>query len=368
MRYAQFTHDTIAAGKKPTMVREYQISAIGRYMIDPKALVVEKTLVGCEIHRRSSMSMFWKKLILGRFRKKSLNLGSPKTLWLDFVKPRQRLTDEVLDCYIGDIYNKLKAVDSFYDQLDKIDLSRVVDVVGVCEDNAGFKSAMVIDGDPIRQFDYIRKNCGQKIKVKLKKAYAAKGVFEMNGFDFKTFDPGMSYRLIRMTLDGKNRACLLGNDNTIAFWLNDVNLLSYLQLFEYAIRENNSMKESLEHCIQGKALPVRLMFNHTIEIDYTNVPLPPVWQEAIKDIPLEVEDSMMIKQKLNAHQLGVSFNSISNQSNLNGEICTDISILQNLCALEPIKDRIPTLFEELNKRAARFDTGIYYQLDAIRGV
>jgi hypothetical protein len=49
------------------------------------------------------------------------------------------------------------------------------------------------------------------------------------------------------------------------------------------------------------------------------------------------------------------------------ELSTHISILQYLRALEPIRERLPNLFEELDKRAAHSEEGKFYLLESICG-
>jgi hypothetical protein len=160
---------------------------------------------------------------------------------------------------------------------------------------------------------------------------------------------------------------VLNEDHTIAFWLEDVKLVNYLQLFEYCIQHNPHMRESLIRCIQGKAAGLRLMVNPRLEIDYSRAPLPAVFQEAMgRTRPADFNDRL-IKQNLNLYQVGVSFNAMTLEESGRRELCTHISILQNLRALEPIKDQLPDLFAEMAKRAADSEEGRFYLLESVSG-
>jgi hypothetical protein len=138
-------------------------------------------------------------------------------------------------------------------------------------------------------------------------------------------------------------------------------------LFAYCIQHNPPLRESLLQCIQGKAAAVRLMFNPRLEIDYSRAPLPAVFQEAFGRTRLTESYDRLIKENLNQYQVGVSFNSMALQESGRSELCTHVSILQDLRALEPIKDRLPDLFAEMAKKAAQSEEGSFYMLESIYG-
>ena len=47
---SQFDLSTLGGGKKKGAVKEYQISDIAYYLLNPNPIEVEKRLLGCEIH------------------------------------------------------------------------------------------------------------------------------------------------------------------------------------------------------------------------------------------------------------------------------------------------------------------------------
>jgi hypothetical protein len=366
-RVARFAINHPGMEAAPTTAREYRISSIGRYLVSPAALNVRRRLAGCEIHWRVSRASRWLSP-LGRLAgKKAAERRPPLSLIMDFAQPLASPFDTRLKRHIDRLYDNLRPFDSFYQALDGINPDRAERVAGICEDDTGLRAPVALDGDPRQQLDFIRRHAGRQIEVRLKRAHVAEGLFEMKGFDFIKFDHRISHRLIRFVQDGRPRACVLNADHSIDFWLDDVKLVNYLQLFAYCIQHNPPLRESLLQCIQGKAAAVRLMFNPRLEIDYSRAPLPAVFQEAFGRTRLTESYDRLIKENLNQYQVGVSFNSMALQESGRSELCTHVSILQDLRALEPIKDRLPDLFAEMAKKAAQSEEGSFYMLESIYG-
>jgi hypothetical protein len=366
-RVARFAIDFPGMEKGSTTAREYRISSIGHYLISPAALNVRRRLAGCEIHWQVSRASRWLSPVRWLSGNKDAGQKPPLSLIMDFPNPEVSPFATGLKRHIDRLYDGLRPFDSFFQTLEGIDPDRVNRVAGICEDDTGLRAPVTLDGTPWQQLDFVRRQAGREIEVRLKRARVADGLFEMKGFDFIHFDPRVTYRLIRFTHAGLPRACVLNEDHTVAFWLDDVRLINYLQLFEYCIQHNHPLRELLIHCIQGKAAALRLMFNPHLEIDYSRAPLPAVFQEAINRIPLADTQNLLIKQNLSQYQFGVSFNAMALQESGRSELCTHISILQNLRALEPIKDRIPELFTEIASRAAESEEGKFYLLESISG-
>ena len=49
------------------------------------------------------------------------------------------------------------------------------------------------------------------------------------------------------------------------------------------------------------------------------------------------------------------------------KLCTNISIMHDLRALDPIKQMVPQVYAEIRKRAYPSEAGRFYLLDAIKG-
>jgi hypothetical protein len=366
-RTARFAIDYPGMEKVPTTVREYRISAIGHYLVSPAALDVRRRLAGCEIHWQVSRISRWLSPLRRLAGKKGAGSRPPLSLTMNFPSPAASPFDANLKRHIDLLYDSLRPFDLFFQALGGIDPGKVDRVAGICEDDTGLRAAVTFTGAPWQQLAFVRRHAGREIDVRLERAEFADGLFEMKGFDFINFNPRTTYRLIRFEHDGRPKACVLNEDHTIAFWLDSVKLVKYLQLFEYCIQHNDPLRESLIQCIQGKAAALRLMFTPRMEIDYSRAPLPAVFQEAIGRTRLADPQDRLIKQNLNQYQMGVSFNAMALQESGRSELCTHISILQDLRALEPIKDRIPDLFAKMAQGAAQSEEGRFYLLESICG-
>jgi hypothetical protein len=366
-RVARFAIDFPGMEKGPVTAREYRISAIGHYLVSPAALNIRRRLAGCEIHWQVSRISRW----LSPFRrfvgKNSADRRAPLSLLMDFPNPVTSPFASDLKRHIERLYDGLRPFDTFFRTLEGIEPDQVSRIVGICEDEDGLRAPVALAGAPLEQLDFVRRQAGRQIDVRLKRAHIADGLFEMKGFDFTHFDPRTAHRLIRFVHEGQPKACVLNEDHTIAFWLDDVKLVNYLQLFEFCIQHNRPLRESLLHCIHGKSAAQRLLFNPHLAIDYSRAPLPAVFQEAIGRIHPPAAYDGLIKQNLNQYQVGVSFNTMNLQEGGRSELCTHISVLQDLRALEPIKDHVPELFAEMAKRSAPSEEGSYYLLESISG-
>lgn len=351
-----------------TTASEYRVSALGRYLIAPEPITVERRLVGCEVHwKRSSHQRFIPKFI------RSL-LGMPTDplpileLTIDAPYAFSNISDKDLYSHIKSVEDKLRSFDGMCQALANIDLSQVAGIVGICQDRAGVRSRLTISGDPKIQLEYVRKYAANDVPIRLERSYIADGLFELQGFDATRWDFGSVHALVCMNHQDTARACVLNEDHTIAFWLDDPKMVGYLQLFEYCLQTNRQMRESLGQCFAGNAAPMRLMFNQALEIDYAKAQLPEIFHEIVKDCDQQVHMTQAIKKSLNRLQLGVSLNSFINQGESDGALCTDVSVLQEVRALEPVREQFPEIFHAVTQQATQGEAGRFYLLDSIRGV
>jgi len=49
------------------------------------------------------------------------------------------------------------------------------------------------------------------------------------------------------------------------------------------------------------------------------------------------------------------------------KLCTNISVMHDIRALDPIKDIIPQVYAEIDKRTCVSEAGRFYLLDTIKG-
>jgi hypothetical protein len=367
-RDTHYTFDINGTGAVDTPVREYRISALGRYLIAPQSITVKRRLVGCDIHWKAPPGS----RVVPLFVRSWIGIGEGYREQMTVTTQEQdtssRLSDDGLRTHIQGIEEKLRPFDPLQKALKHIDTSKVENIVGICKDRIGGRSHLTISGDPAKQLDYMKKNATLNVPVKLARAQISEGLFELQGFDIGQYSPETTYPLVRVRHKGKAAACVLNDDQSVAFWLDDPKVIGYLQLFDYCLQNNRKMRESLGRCLTGSAVPMRLLFNQALEIDYGKARLPALYQEILDESDKTSHMAHSIKQSLNHHQLGVSLNSILHQDVDGGGVCTEISILQEMRALEPIRKRFPEVFNAVTQRAALSDAGQFYLLDSISGV
>ncbi len=370
-RYVKSDVRRLVQGKDFGPVKEYHISQLGRYLLNPDPIEVDKTLVGCEIHfppsPTASLVGFFKRLGPG---KKSgadrESIHPTQVFFTAFTDPGPRLDTAGLEAHFETVANHLRPYDDFFHDLSRLDVTRVTDIVGICEDVDGNRAYLTLEGSINDKLEYLAKYIRKEVKVRLEKIYTKPGLFELRGADFVNYDRAQSFRLIRFLLDGTTRAAVLTDTGQVDFWVDDYNLVHYLQLFEYTIQANPQLHESLENCVRDRALPLKLMFNQQLDIDYSKSELPRVWREIFKSRqPGEGEKEAMLSF-INDRKLSVSFHFLPLAGG-EGKLCTDISIMQDCKVLESIKDNMPYLYSELNKRAAISEAGKFYLLDTMRG-
>jgi hypothetical protein len=367
-RQVRFALSPNGHNASPATGREFRISALGRYLVEPKAIYVTKELAGCEIHWKRPLKRSLLARIFKAGNKDDRGAGTALILMDGIGRHSRRLSDPHLRNHVARIEEKLRDFDELHMTLDGIDLARVDKVVGLCRDLAGNQFKLILEGDASQQLDFVRHHVQNEVTVQLACAHRAEGLFELQGFRRNPDDSGKVWRLIRMNREGRPAACVLDEDHSVAFWLGHPDLIQYLQLFEYALQGNAGMRDNLRRCLAGEAVPLRLLFNHDLEIDYRDAPLPAVFQEVLDDGDQVERFSQVIKPNLNHHQLSVAFSSMIAPGTPEEKHCTDIAVLQDVRALEPIREHFPRVFAAMTERASRFDAGRYYLLESISGV
>jgi hypothetical protein len=367
-RYTDMDMNRIKEGMDTGPVKEYRISDLARYMLNPDSIEVDKALIGCEVHFHQQSSRIGQKIGRLLHRRKGNENAPTQTLLSDFKTEPPSLKDEDLESYIDKIYSQLKPYDPTLKRLLGLDQDRISDVVGICEEDIdGNRSWLTLKGGMDEKINYICNFIGEDVGVILDRALVADGLFELRGFDFTSYDPGNSYRLLRFYKDGMPRSCVLGPGDKVEFWIEDRKLITYMQLLEQAIRTNPKFNDSLNRCIEGNAKPLRLLFNGKIEIDYSRARLPQAYKEVFDTYDMESEEKERFMDSLKKNQIGISFQLIPQSRPGKERLFTNISVMHDFRALEPIKENLPQLYSEIDKKAAVSEAGKFYLLDSIRG-
>ena len=282
-------------------------------------------------------------------------------------KPLPSLTDKALESHFNKIEEMLRPYTSIVKRLSTLDVHLVADIVGICEDLGEERTLLNLEGTLDEKVDYIVRHINGDVGVVLESAYIADGLFEMRGFDFRSYDPEKSHRLIRFVQDGKSKGCVLGPDDAVLFWIEDMKLLRYMQLLEQSIQNNSKLKNSFYQCTEGHSKPFRLFFNKQLEIDYSRGSPPEIYEEVFETCQLGDQEKFAVINSLKSLQMGISFNYIPQADSGEQKLYTSLSVMHNVRALEPIKNQLPQLYSEINKRSAICEAGRFYLLDSVGG-
>jgi hypothetical protein len=363
----------VFAGTRIESVKEYRISDIAKYMINPNPVKVNKRLVGCElVHRRSGWQAL-KQRMGTLFSKKEKGISRRGTnreeLLTTMVLPDvSEIATPELNAHINHVYDLLTPFDAVVQKLSNLPKDTVMDVNGICEDLEGNRSFMHIREPVENKIQFIINNLSKNISVLLEKAHLKRGLFEMRGYDFKAYNPDNQNRLVKFVKDGKPGLCTITRDNRPEYMTGDVELITYLQMFELALKGNPRLENLIHTYCQGAATPTKIFFNQEIKTEYSRANLPLVYRKMEAKGTIGPREKKLITRVLNRKQFGLSFNYISRNGEFKDRVITSVFVMQDVNALEPIKLLAPGLYSTLNSRAAISEAGTFYLIDSIRGV
>ena len=371
-RYSDIDLNRIAEGNVAGPCKEYRISDIGRYLLNPNAIEVKKRLIGGEIHYKLGAlkkirRAFRKILPNTRKQREKAPLSAPQMIVSRYKLRMPAMKDPEFEAHLQSFHGLLRSYDSVPKKLALLDPGKIREIVGICEDFGENYSYLKLKGSIEEKIKYLENNFSKDVGVVLNRANIAEGLFELRGYDFGSYTPEKSYRLISYNGDGGQKACVLTRFNIVDFHLNDFNLIKHMHLLEQSLRANPSISKAFEQCVEGEATPVRLFFNNKLEIDYAKTALPTVYQNVFRTLDVGLNKSSLIKPILNYLQVGVSLNYILPEDDQDNRMYTHISVLHDFRALEPLRKNLPQVYSALLKQALISEAGRYYLLDSING-
>ena len=370
--YIDFDLAAIGIDAKPKRVMAYHLSDIGRYLISPRPLDVENRLVGCECHFKP---IGWKRIRRGAARlsplKSKRNLQQDQEYRRLFIARRSvripSLQDRQLAQHVERLRGMLQPFDPVVQEIAAIDLNRLEDMRGVCEDEGGHRTYINLHGDLETKRRYVIDNLLASVPITLQHARIANGLYEMRGLKPDTYREERQHRLLRFQVNGRFFACLLNDAEKVAFWLDDVQYLHHLLLLQQAIETNLALKSSIQGCLLGDARALRLMLNPEMDIDYSRNRMPQVYQELFHTLRVDAAKQKGIIRSLNTRQMGVSFSYVPLEGFGDPQPVTSISVLHDVKALDPVRQDVPQLYAEISRKATRSEAGSSYLLDSIKG-
>jgi len=364
--------DRIVEGDGIGPCREYKISAIGRYLLNPDSIEIKKKLIGGEIHHKQGplkkIRKAFHKILPGSEKRREKNLGlSPDVIVSRYKLQIPPLKDSHLERHLNQISDQLRPYDSVAKKLVQLDPRKIIQVVGICEDVGGNYSYLKLQGSIEEKIKYLGNFISKDVGVILNKAYISDGLFEMRGYDFFSHDPAKTHKLITYSSDGNPKACVLTENNKIDFYLKDCHLLKHMHLLEQSLKSNPSFNHALNLCLDGQATPIKLFFNKKLEIDYSKAALPEFYLDVFKTLNVELNKKNLIQPILNHLQIGISLSYIMLSDSQQDRMHTDISVLHDLRALEPLRKNLPHVYSAVVKQATVSEAGRFYLLDSING-
>jgi hypothetical protein len=355
-----------------TAVKEYRISDIGYYLLNPQPIEVKKRLIGCEIHYQQRLNTKIiekvKRLFPRRLRHLWIGHMIPPEILISHCKIEMpALKDKALENHLISIYESLRLYDSVSKRLPELEPRHIAHVIGICKDIGGSLTYLKLQGSSDEKLKYMQNYISKDVGVLLRKAYIGDGLFEMRGFDFTAYDSNHAHRLIVYQKNGKPKCCVLNSINTVEYSLDDIHLLKFLLLLQQALTDDVKLKNAFGFCIRGKAKPVKLFFNRQLEVDYSKSLFPPIYRDILKDKKTNSNQQNLIRPALNYLQIGISFNYIPQPDSAANNMITLISVLHDLRALELLRKNLPQVYHEIEKRVGVSEAGRFYFLDSIEG-
>jgi hypothetical protein len=371
-RFSDVDLHRIVEGDITEPYKEYSISDIGRYLLNPNSIEIKKKLIGGEIHHKQgglkkTLKAFLKILPGSANRRKNKPMDSPEVIVSRYKLQIPPMKDSHLESHLNQIYDQLRPFDSVAKRLFQLDPRSIFQIVGICEDVGGNYSYLKLQGSIEEKIKYLGNFISKNVGVILNKAYIDDGLFELRGYNFLSYDPAKTFRLIAYNSNGGQKACVLTAKNKIDFSIDDYHLLKQLHLLEQSLKSNPSLSKAFNLCIEGQATPIKLFFNKKLEIDYSKAALPEFYQDVFKALDVKMNQKNLIKPILNYLQIGISLSYILLSDCQEDKMFTDISVLHDLRALEPLRKNLPQVYSAVVKQAVVSEAGRFYLLDSING-
>ena len=371
-RDAQFDLSAIESGKNTEAVKEYQISDIAHYLLNPNPIEVEKRLIGCEIHypQRTLTKIIAaiKRLFPRRLRQHWNGNGVPPEVLVSNCKIKiPSLKDKDFESHLNTIYESLRAYDVVSKRFPQLDPYKIAHIIGICQDIGGNFSYLKLQGSIDDKLKYVNNYISKSVGVLLRKAYIAEGLFELRGFDFGAYDSGRTHRLVTYQKNGERGCCVLNSNNKVDFVIDDAELIKYMLLLEQSLKADANLKTAFDLCIRNQAKPFKLFLNKQLEVDYAKSPFPEIYRNILKANNIDPNQQNLIRPALNYLQIGISFNYIPQSNGAEEKMMTLISVLHDLRALDQLRKNLPRVYDDIKKYVSVSEAGKFYLLDSIAG-
>jgi hypothetical protein len=351
-------------------VKEYLISDIAYYLLNPNPITLEEKVVGCRVKyskpRSGIIRRFFKKI---RLMKDDAAETGP--LEEDEIVSNSKIgapsfEDEKLNKHLLKIIAQLRPFDPLQKRLSSLDSDKISNVTAICEEIGGNRYPLNLKGTVEEKIHFVAKSISKKAKVVFNKAYLLNGLFEMRGYRCESFESDRHYKLIRFEGTNSSRYCVLNHNYKFEYWVNDIHLINYMHILGQALKSDPKLREALMLCINGNAKPLKLFFSKQLDQKYSDVYLPMTYRQVFNTLNIGQPERETVTNILNNNQIIVFFSYAPPTEVSNRKMCTNISVMHDVKALEPIKDQLPQVYAEISKKTSVSDAGRLYLLDSIR--
>ena len=369
--YTDYDVATLGIKAKPKRVMEYRLSDVGRYLIQPGPVEVKNQLVGCECDLiptgRYRVRQTFARLFRGRPGGPSDTASVKQTFLARNAVKIPTLKDRQLAGHIENLRGMLQPLDPVFQHISDLDIGKLVDIHGVCQDEAGHRTLLTLKGSLATKKQYLLDSLLKPVRTTLASVHIADGLYEMRAWQSNLFKSQRRHRLVRFHVDGKFFACVLNANDRMAFWINDSRHLHRMVLLQQAVDTSPALAEAFNQCLADQARPMRLMFNPNLDIDYTRNRIPQIYRDLFNHMDVDRDLRRQVIRLLNHHQLGVSFSYVTQEGFGDPLPVTNISVMHDVKALEPLRTGAPQVFAAIDQRATQSEAGKYYLLENIRG-
>ena len=350
---------------------EYRISELTRYLLNPNPITLEEKVVGCKVLYRKPSSGLIKRIMTKMFQRAKNPTEATNSFTEEIISPSRlgapEFQDEDLNRHFKKIHEVLRPYDPVQKQLTALDREKIDDIKALCEDIGKNRYQLSLQGSINDKISFVSNSISQKTKVVANRAYLMNGLFEMRGFNFTGYNGENSYRLIRFDQNNRARYCVLNANYQFEYWVDDNVLINYMHLLNQCIHSDQKLREALTLCIMDQAKPLKLFFANQLGQSYSEKHLPGIYREAFNAHRVSPHEKDTIADSLNKFQSIISFNFVALSGAEKNKLCTNISVMHDFRALEPIKSQLPGIYSAINKKVQVSDAGKLYLLDSMRG-
>ncbi|MCP4021760.1 MAG: hypothetical protein GY729_07950 [Desulfobacteraceae bacterium] len=354
-------------------VKEYEISDIALYLINPGGIEINEKITGYEvIYKNPDQNNFKSKLLKllpkGILKKPEAKKNQTKKVIDPEHYSASSFKDEMLESAFSNISDLLLPFSPVIQQLNNEDESKIENISACCEDPGGHNYPLNLSGSISEKLDFIKANLYQTVKINLKRAYMSNGVFELRGFDFKNYNSNNSHRLIRYFVDNKTHYGILDSKNNVKFKIDIDFQIKFLHMLQQSIESDHKLLGAFHDCMNGDSRPHKLLFSKDLSAKYSDTQLPEIFKNELNTTAIGKKELLDITDTLNRSQRVVSFNTITTNTEGKDHLFTTITVMHDLKQLEPIKNYLPDLYMKIEGNIPSTELGKLYLLDSMSGI